>query len=154
MQGEDHLANGKTVAQILLGRRVETGNNAITYPIQAVVQAERGRWRVRGYKVNGVKLLKFMPYITEFALPNQLALDSSHILSTDNANVRAEVEKVVDGGTVHPPTPQPERFPTTVQSEEEGSKGRNDVDDNIPQENRGDTQNDDTLSPDRPEKYY
>ena len=70
LQGEDHLGNGKTVAQILLGRRVETGNNAITYPIQAVVQAERGRWRVRGYKVNGVKLLKFRPYITEFALPN------------------------------------------------------------------------------------
>ena len=55
--------NGKTVTQILSGGRVETGNGAITSPIQAVVQAERGRLRVREYKVDAVKLLKFTPYM-------------------------------------------------------------------------------------------
>ena len=59
----------------------------------------------------------------------------------------------MDGETVHPPPPQPERFPPTDQREEEGSKGRNDIEDDIAQENNGDTQKDDPLAPDRSEKY-
>ena len=72
LQCEDHLVNGKTVSQLLAEGRVETGNNTIISPIQAVVQAERGQWSLKGYKVDAVKLLNFMPYMIEFALPNQL----------------------------------------------------------------------------------
>ena len=117
MHGGDLPVNRKTVAQILLGGRIGTRNDVITFPIQAVVQAERGQWCSRGYNEDAVKLFNYMPYMTEFALPNQLALDPSQTLSAYNGNVRAEVEKIVDGGTVHPPASRPVRFPPIIQSE-------------------------------------
>ena len=105
----------KTVSQILLGGRIETGNDVITSPIKAVVQAERGKWRCRRYKEDAENFLKYMPYMTEYALPNQLELDLSQTLGVDDGNVRAEVEKIVDRGIVHLPPPQPVRLPPTIQ---------------------------------------
>ena len=44
-KGETQIANGRTVAQLLLGGRVEIEDAVITSPIKTVAQAERGRWR-------------------------------------------------------------------------------------------------------------
>ena len=44
-KGETQLANGRTVAQLLLGGRAEIEDIVITSPIKTVSQAERGRWR-------------------------------------------------------------------------------------------------------------
>ena len=41
-KGETQLANGRTVAHILLGRRVEIEDAVITSPIKTVAQTERG----------------------------------------------------------------------------------------------------------------
>ena len=71
----------------------------------------------------------------EFLLQNQLALNPLQILNTDDANVQAEVEMVVDGGTVHPPPPQPVRFSPTAQRKEECSEGRNDTEADLAQDN-------------------
>ena len=59
----------------------------------------------------------------------------------------------MDRGTVHPPPPRPETFSSTAQREEEGSEGRNETEDDIAQEDSGDTHQDDPLAPDRSEKY-
>ena len=55
---------------------------------------------------------------------------------------------------MHQPPPQPVSFPPNIQSEEEGSEERNDFEDNIAQEDSGDTQQDGPLASDRPEEYY
>ena len=41
-KGETQLANGRTVAQLIVGGRAEIGDAVITSPIKTVAQAERG----------------------------------------------------------------------------------------------------------------
>ena len=100
-----------------------------------------------------MKFFKFMPYMIEIALPNKLTLDLAQILGTDDAHVRAEVEIVAHRGTVHPTSSQPVRFPPTAQPEDEGSEGRNDTEDDVAQDNSGNTHQDKPLTRDCSEKY-
>ena len=109
-KGETQLANGRTVAQLLLGGRAEIEDAVITSPIKMVAQAKRGRWRFRGYLADALPLSQYTTYCTKFALPNQLALKPSQTLGIDDANVRAEVERVANEKTPHPPPPPPIRF--------------------------------------------
>ena len=44
MHGEDGLVNVWTIVQLQLDGRLQVGNEVITSPIEAVVQAERDRW--------------------------------------------------------------------------------------------------------------
>ena len=54
---------------------------------------------------------------------------------------------------MHPPPPQPVRLPPTVESEEECSKGRNDVEGDIAQADSGDTLQDGSIATNRLEEY-
>ena len=75
-------------------------------------------------------------------------------MSVDDGNVRAEVEKIEDRGTAHPPPPQPVRFSPTILREEESIKGRIDVKDDTAQADSVDTLQDGPLATDRSVEFY
>ena len=121
---EPALPNGKTIVQQFLGEMAEMDGCTI-FPIRAVGQAERGRWRFRAYTHHAVPFLNQVTDRVEFALPNQLELAAHQTLRTDDKNVQAEVERANKEGTA--PPPQPIRFPSAGKDEEnevERSHGR------------------------------
>ena len=50
---EPALPNGKTIVQLFLGGMADMDGGTI-FPIHAVGQAERGRWRLRAYKHHAI----------------------------------------------------------------------------------------------------
>ena len=80
---EPALPNGKTIVQLLLGGMAEMDGFTI-FPIRAVNQAERGRWRFRAYTNHAVPFLNQVTDRVEFALPNQLELVAHQTIRIDN----------------------------------------------------------------------
>ena len=100
---EPALPNGKTIVQLFLGGMAEMDGGTI-FPIHAVGQAERGRWRFRACTHHAVLVLNQVTDRVEFALPNQLELVAHQTLRIDDKNVRAEVERAKREG-IAPPSP-------------------------------------------------
>ena len=69
------------------------------FPIRAVGQAERGRWRLRSYTHHAIPFLNQVTDRVEFVLPNKLELATHQTLRIDNKNFRAEVERAKKEGT-------------------------------------------------------
>ena len=127
MHGEDGIVNVQTIAQILIGCRLQVENDVIPSPIVAVGRAERGRWRCRAYMDQVENFMDFMPPIKEYVLPNPLDLDTSQTIGADNTNVRAEITRLSEEGTPHPPPSATVRFeplPARWVQRRRGTKGR------------------------------
>ena len=130
MHGEYGVVNVWPIVKILLDGRLQVGNEALTSSIDAVVQAERGRWRCQVYRNQAENLLKCMPPMKECVLPNLLEVDTTQTLGADDRRVREEVKRIANGETRHLPPPEPVRFPTSPQEDHKSENTRYDVNNN------------------------
>ena len=108
----------------------------------------------RAYRYQAENLLKFMPPIEEYVTPNLLEVDTTQTLGADDGRVRAEVKRIANGGTPHPPPLEPVKFLTSSQEDCRSDKTRCEEMNNTVQADSMDVQQDNPPPINRSYEYF